>query len=413
MAHTFKISTFGMTLIKAYEGFRAYETTLVTGQRVIGYGHSFRDDEEPAITRKQAEALLKADLGAYEDLVNENVFAALSQSQFDALVSLSFNIGPKFFLSSEVLHALNNGRPLDAAHGFDAWRKSVIDGKTYVVDALVRRRTAEKALFLRTSDDVVTAPRHVLPSRSDEDFVADEKSVFFDKKDAENIVTQTPYAAKAVEGKDEYAAYSLKNSDKLKAPQTQIEATQNDKKQTENLSPIAIAAEEVSERLDRLIGDAPDGVAHISVSPATPPKKDMEGNGNHESSEKNIAEVIADIKAANEGTRADYRRPSHQKNTNVRLPKAFMQKSALTTNANTNTKPNTHSGRGNLIVYWIGMTLGAALLGGGAMKWFLTPQGKLDQLQQFAAPVATIVGAMIVIMALYYLAKTYARRNAV
>jgi len=163
MAHAFKLSDFGLKLIKAYEGFRPAETTLVSGQRVIGYGHRYLPDEEPMITREKAESLLIEDLEPYEAMINESIYAPLSQSQFDALVSLSYNIGPRAFMASNVLHCLNNGRPLEAAASFDEWRKSVIEGKTYVVDALVRRRTAEKALFLRPVEGVVAAPRNEIP----------------------------------------------------------------------------------------------------------------------------------------------------------------------------------------------------------------------------------------------------------
>ena len=112
MAHAFKLSEFGLKLIKAYEGFRPAETTLVSGQRVIGYGHRYLPDEEPLISREKAETFLLEDIEPYEGMVNESIFAPLSQSQFDALVSLSFNIGPRPFLSSNVIHCLNNGRPL-------------------------------------------------------------------------------------------------------------------------------------------------------------------------------------------------------------------------------------------------------------------------------------------------------------
>jgi len=62
-------------------------------------------------------------------MINDSVFAPLSQGQFDALCSLAFNIGPKKFLESDVVRALNNGRVLDAANGFDVWRKGEINGQ--------------------------------------------------------------------------------------------------------------------------------------------------------------------------------------------------------------------------------------------------------------------------------------------
>lgn len=144
------ISETGLKLIKAFEGYRPVDRELVTGQRVVGYGHRLYSDTAVMMSKAEAETILRADLQPFEDMINSEVHAPLTQSQFDALCSFAFNIGPKAFLTSDTLRALNNGRPLDAANSLDIWRKSEIAGKTYVVDALMRRRTAEKALFLRT-----------------------------------------------------------------------------------------------------------------------------------------------------------------------------------------------------------------------------------------------------------------------
>ncbi len=166
------ISDVGLRLIKSYEGFRPVDIELVSGQRVVGYGHRVMDGQSMHLKRKAAERLLIEDLAPYEAMINDHIFAPLSQSQFDALCSLAFNIGPKKFLDSDVLHALNNGRVLDAANGFDVWRRGSINGQSYVVDALVRRRTAEKVLFLRPADKGVRAPRVELEANADEQMQA-------------------------------------------------------------------------------------------------------------------------------------------------------------------------------------------------------------------------------------------------
>ncbi len=405
MAHTFKISTFGLTLIKAYEGFRPIETTLVSGQRVIGYGHRFQDSEEPAVTRKQAENLLREDLAAYEDVVNENVHAPLTQSQFDALVSLSFNIGPKAFLSSDVLQMLNNGRPLDAAAGFDQWRKSVIDGKTYVVDALVRRRTAEKALFLRASEGVVSAPRLELPPKRDLDVTAGDTDTFvFDKSDAVNLVPTTPYSAQT-EPEEKKETGPLAGSTALYPEGESREEETN----SSRLSPIALAAEEVSERLDRLIADDPNGEAHITVSPQAPPTSPSvpEERKPSQVESKDIPVENMDnavtLKAANEGTREDYRRPANGNSAKVRTPDAYIQNAFIET-------PVEEKGP-SFAPYWLSMMVGAAMLGGGLVKWFLKPDLNPGELSQFVVPAVTIIGAMIVLGSLYYLAKTFKRKT--
>jgi len=198
MAHVFIISDIGLALIKSYEGFRPLETILVSGQHVIGYGHECVEGEAAELTDKQASELLEADLEPFIELINNNVHAPLSQSQFDALVSLSFNIGAYAFLNSTVLHYLNNGQTLAAAAGFDEWRKSTISGKVYVVDALVRRRTAEKALFLSLGSAVITASRNeIMPERDTKILAEPDGTEIFDNSDARGLVDQTPYALKS------------------------------------------------------------------------------------------------------------------------------------------------------------------------------------------------------------------------
>jgi len=198
MGQLLTISPIGLKLIKTYEGFRASNRLLVSGQRVVGYGHRVDGHADITLTKASADRLLKEDLAPFESMIHENVHAPLTQSQFDALCSLAFNIGPKAFLSSEVLHALNNGRILDAANGFDVWRKSNIDGRTYVVDALVRRRTAEKALFLRPEGRKLPASRIDLPPQADGPLNPnDDKDSLpvFTQDDAKNYVTDAPYDA--------------------------------------------------------------------------------------------------------------------------------------------------------------------------------------------------------------------------
>ena len=187
MRRNMHISKTGLKLIKAYEGYRPVDRHLVNGQHVVGYGHIIQGDDSLVLSKPEAEDLLLRDLEPYEDMVNETVHAPLTQSQYDALVSLAFNIGPRAFTESDTLRALNNGRPLDAASGFDVWRKSVIDGKTYVVDALMRRRAAEKALFLR-KEDGKTLPA----SRADLPPVKDEMVALLSTEDALPVILNAP-----------------------------------------------------------------------------------------------------------------------------------------------------------------------------------------------------------------------------
>lgn len=197
MSQNLTISDTGLKLIKAFEGYRPVDRELISGQRIVGYGHRLYSEDAVAMNKSEAETTLLRDLEPFEDMINTEVHAPISQSQFDALCSFAFNIGPKAFLQSDTLRALNNGRPLDAANGLDIWRKSEIAGKTYVVDALMRRRTAEKALFLRTERDI-PAGREDLPPVKDttiEGLSTEDALPVFTEDDANGIVATAPYNA--------------------------------------------------------------------------------------------------------------------------------------------------------------------------------------------------------------------------
>ncbi|MEL6724667.1 MAG: lysozyme [Pseudomonadota bacterium] len=149
MALNMRTSQAGLDVVKAFEGFRAQSELLPNGRWIIGYGHLRRAQEGVRVNEVEAEALLREyDLPPVERFVMRCVLAPMLQNEFDALVSLAFNIGPKAFASSDVVASLNGGNRLDAAHAFDLWRRAKIGGRVQVVDALVRRRAAEKALFL-------------------------------------------------------------------------------------------------------------------------------------------------------------------------------------------------------------------------------------------------------------------------
>lgn len=198
MSQNLTISETGLKLIKAFEGYRPVDRELVTGQRIVGYGHRLYSEDAVMMDKSEAETVLRSDLEPFEDMINSEVHAPMSQSQFDALCSFAYNIGPKAFLKSDTLRALNNGRPLDAANGLDIWRKSEIAGKTYVVDALMRRRTAEKALFLRTERGL-PAGREDLPPVEDttiKGLSTEDALPVFTEADANGIVATAPYEAR-------------------------------------------------------------------------------------------------------------------------------------------------------------------------------------------------------------------------
>jgi lysozyme len=163
------VSRSAVDLIKVFEGFRASAAQLDDGRWTIGYGHTATAREGAVVTEADAEALLLYDLIHASHAVNEYVFTPLTQNQFDALVSFVFNIGVRAFRGSPTLRRLNEGKLLEAALAMELWRKADLEGERIVVDALVRRRAAEKALFLQPVDGWMAAPTPLLQPKLDYD----------------------------------------------------------------------------------------------------------------------------------------------------------------------------------------------------------------------------------------------------
>lgn len=158
MTGRLRTSRAGLELIKSFEGFREAAARLPDGRWTIGYGHVRSAREGVTISEQDAEDLLRYDMQGVEEAITSLVYAPLTQGQFDAIASLVFNISPGQFKDSEILRNLNAGEYIAAAAGFDAWRKARINGRLIVVDALVRRRAMEKAMFLEPPEGRPAAP---------------------------------------------------------------------------------------------------------------------------------------------------------------------------------------------------------------------------------------------------------------
>ena len=139
----------GISLIKQFEGCKltAYQDSV--GVWTIGYGWTQPVDGKPiragmTINQETAERLLKTGLVSYESDVSRLVKVGLTQGQFDALVSFTYNLGARSLSTSILLRKLNAGDYAGAADEFLRWNKA--GGK--VLNGLTRRREAERALFL-------------------------------------------------------------------------------------------------------------------------------------------------------------------------------------------------------------------------------------------------------------------------
>ncbi len=164
-----QVSRNAVTLIKRFEGYRANAAQLANGRWTIGYGHTLTAREGATVSDQDAEALLLYDLIAVAHVINENTYTPLNQNQFDALVSFTFNIGADNFQRSAVLRRINEGALIQAACAMEMWRKADFGGERIVIDALVRRRSAEKNLFLTPMEGWIAAPSPILPPKVDYD----------------------------------------------------------------------------------------------------------------------------------------------------------------------------------------------------------------------------------------------------
>ncbi|PNU04618.1 lysozyme [Novosphingobium guangzhouense] len=139
-----KLSKTGLDLIKHFEGLRLNTYRCQAGVLTIGYGHTGSDVKSGMkITEAQADAYLVADVAKFERAVADMVKVPLTQSQFDALVSFTFNLGAGKVKSSTLIRKVNAGDFAEAAAEFAKWR--LAGGK--VSNGLVTRRAAEAKLF--------------------------------------------------------------------------------------------------------------------------------------------------------------------------------------------------------------------------------------------------------------------------
>jgi lysozyme len=149
MNESMSLSAAGVDFIAAQEGFRASVYADAAGHPTVGYGHRLLPDEEypDGVTRDAALALLEQDAAHAEAAVRQ-VSVALTQAEFDALVSFAFNVGTGAFAGSTLLAKLDAGDFAAAAAEFLSWDKIRVAGALIVSRDLANRRRAERDLFL-------------------------------------------------------------------------------------------------------------------------------------------------------------------------------------------------------------------------------------------------------------------------
>lgn len=164
----------GLALVRAFEGLRLVGYLDAVRIPTIGWGHTemaggniyYKDGTVTPrvivggrISEEEAKRLKAADMSLFARGVAKALTRPARQYQFDAMVSLAFNIGVVAFAKSSVCRKFNAGDMIGAANAFLLWNKA--GGR--VLKGLTRRREAERALFL---EDVALASKYagaVLP----------------------------------------------------------------------------------------------------------------------------------------------------------------------------------------------------------------------------------------------------------
>jgi len=140
-----KLGPRGESLIKGYETLRLSSYMPTPNDKpTIGYGHTRGVKLGTTCTQEQAEKWFLEDTGEAVENVNDlNIL--LTQSMFDALVSLVYNAGPDVVATKNtIFKALSRGDYFAAWRGFCLWTKQ--DGKDLL--GLARRRSQEMVLFM-------------------------------------------------------------------------------------------------------------------------------------------------------------------------------------------------------------------------------------------------------------------------
>jgi lysozyme len=140
-----KLNQAGIDLVKKFEGCKLEVYKDLRGFATVGYGHRTFLDMRHCISQDEADQLLASDLQKTADALSEMITLDLNDNQFSACVCLAFNIGVNAFKDSTLLKLLNGGGVSPASEQFERWAHA----GDIIIQGLLRRRLAEKALFLQ------------------------------------------------------------------------------------------------------------------------------------------------------------------------------------------------------------------------------------------------------------------------
>ena len=157
-----KISNKGLQLIRKYEGCKTTPYRCPAGLYTVGYGHvignglQLPDQFNRTFSLGEIDELLRTDLARFEQGVLRYCPVYLTQCQFDALVSFSFNLGLGVLQRSTLRQKINRG---DADAAKVILKYNMAGGR--ILKGLTRRRQAEYNLFTAPTDRIPSlAPQH-------------------------------------------------------------------------------------------------------------------------------------------------------------------------------------------------------------------------------------------------------------
>ena len=148
-ADELKVSDKGVELIKEYEGF-TLKPVYDYGQYSVGYGSACKKDEYPnGITKDQADKLLREELLEVQTHLDKFVAKyslSLSQQQYDALASFTYNLGPNWMNNTSTFRdaVVNGAKGNDFIFAMTMW----CNAGGSIVPGLAQRRLSEANLYL-------------------------------------------------------------------------------------------------------------------------------------------------------------------------------------------------------------------------------------------------------------------------
>ena len=131
-------------LVAQFEGLRLAAYRDIKNVWTLGFGHTYNVGPGDTCTIAQAKAWLFTDLMVADHGVNQALKVPVTQYEFDACVSLAYNIGVHAFGASTLARKLNAGDIAGAAAQFLLW----VNAGPQMSEGLTRRRKAEMAMFL-------------------------------------------------------------------------------------------------------------------------------------------------------------------------------------------------------------------------------------------------------------------------